>query len=153
MSDDQWFNAIRRFVDHLPRTEDTTLVILKGHLLIEALLREVIDLKVGKPKALKEASLEFFQCACIAEAIYAKQMPTWLWVALRKLNSIRNLLAHNIEPLGVQDKIKDFVTYVEEHRDKSPGLRSLAKGEPLKLALGDVHSQLLLIHARESEEA
>lgn len=146
MSNGQWLEAIRRFVRHLPRTEDMTLVILKGHLLIEALLREVIARKFAKPESLKEAKLGFSQCVFIAEAIYAKETPSWLWVALHKLNTIRNHLAHNLEPKGVEDRIADFVDYVEGYRDKSPGLRSVAKGHPLKLALGDVHSQLLLLH-------
>lgn len=149
MLNDQWLVAIQRFVRHLPRTEDKTLVILKGHLLIETLLRENIDRKLVKPKALKEGKLGFFQCVCIAEAIYAKETPSWLWVALRKLNNIRNLLAHNLEPVGVEDKITDFMTYVEEHRDKRPSLRSVAKDYPLKLALGDVHLELLLLHPYE----
>lgn len=113
----------------------------------------MIALNVEKPKALKEAKLGFFQCVYVAEAIYAKKMPNWLWVALTKLNSIRNLLAHNIEPQGVDDKIADFVSYVEGRRDKSPRLRSARKGHPLKLALGDVHSELLLAHSYENEKA
>jgi len=89
MSNDQWLVAIRRFVRHLPRTEDKALVILKGHLLIEALLRESIDRKLVKPKALEEGKFGFFHCVCIAKAIYAKETPSWLWDALRKLNNIR----------------------------------------------------------------
>jgi hypothetical protein len=58
-----------------------------------------------------------------------------------------------LEPKGIKDKISDFVNYVEEHRDKSPGLRSAAKGNALKLALGDVHSELLLIYSCGNEQA
>jgi hypothetical protein len=152
---DPWLDAIKRFVRHLPEGEaaDSTLVVLKGHLLIEALLRQVIDQNLVKPKALEPAQLEFHQILCIAEAMYAEAMPKWLWLALRKLNSIRNYLAHRLEHTGISEKLRDFTKFVEDHRDKRPGLRSLQKGTPLKLALSDVHTQLLMLVPYDKTEA
>ncbi len=149
MAASKFTEASRRYAKLLPSADDMTLLLLKGHLLVEELLRSLIDDTLVKPSALKDARLETFQCICLAEAIFANRAPKWLWEALRKLNSIRNKLAHNLEPTGLDDKILDFQKYVEKNRDKSPGLRSVAKGHPVKLAIGDVHVQLLILTYRD----
>ncbi|MDD5058641.1 MAG: hypothetical protein PHQ60_12295 [Sideroxydans sp.] len=140
-----FFEAVERYFEHLPPADDLTLLILKGHLLIEELLRQLVDQALIKPMALKDARLETHQCICLAEAMFYDRVPSWLWDALKKLNSIRNKLAHNLNPVGFEHKVADFNEFVNEHRDKTPGLRSVLNGHPVTLALGDVHSQLLLL--------
>jgi hypothetical protein len=122
-----------------------TLLLLNGHLLVEELLRQLVDKALIKPAALEDARIEAYQRICLAEELCYDQAPAWLWDALKKLNSIRNKLAHNLEPTGLQDKIDDFQAYVEKHRNKTPGLRSVVKDHPVKLALGDVHTPLLVL--------
>ena len=141
----KFFDASSRYYKHLPSADDMTLLLLKGHLLVEELLRQLLDTALANPAALRDARLETHQCVCLAEALFDGRAPSWLWEALRKLNGIRNKLAHNLEPIGLDDKISDFQNYVEKHRSKAPGLRSIAKGHPVKLALGDVHVQLLIL--------
>jgi hypothetical protein len=141
----QFFADIERYSKHLPKTSDPTLLVLKGHLLIEELLNKLIDQHLTKPSALTDARLETHQRICLAEALFHDRAHAWVWSALKKLNTIRNQLAHNLEPSGLNDRLLAFHTFVESHRDKSPGLRSVLKGPPLKLALGDVHSELLLL--------
>ena len=145
MPKSEFFEASRRYYKHLPSADDMTLLLLKGHLLIEELLRRLVDGALAKPAALKDAKLETYDWICLAEALFHGKAPNWLWGALRKLNHIRNKLAHNLEPKGLDDKIADFQSYVEQHRSKAPGLRSVAKGHPVKLALGDLHVELLIL--------
>jgi hypothetical protein len=145
MAKSKFFEASKRYYRHLPSAEDMSLLLLKGHLLVEELLRQLVDNALVRPAALKDARLETYQFICLAEALFHDRAPNWLWDALRKLNSIRNKLAHELEPMGLNDKIADFQQYVEQHRNKAPGLRSGAKGHPVKLALGDVHVELLIL--------
>lgn len=151
MPKSKFLDASRRYYKHLPSATDMTLLLLKGHLLVEELLRQLVDNALVKPSALKDARLETYQCICLAEALFHGRAPSWLWDALRKLNGIRNKLAHNVEPIGLDDKIADFQSYVEQHRNKAPGLRSVTTGHPVKLALGDVHVELLILLYRHDE--
>ncbi len=116
-------DAARRFFTLLPRDQDLTLVILKGHLLIEEQVRQIIDERVKKPDALTDARLSCSQAICIAESFFSEE-EKYIWNAFKKLNKIRNELAHKTEPIGVDDRIDDFVEsvswgdYVEDRQER-----------------------------------
>lgn len=85
---------------HLGEDLDELTIILKSHLLIEELLRDSCEYSVGHPKYLRDARLSFKQILCLARSIYTLNVPRleWTWGALNSLNTIRNLMAHAIEP-------------------------------------------------------
>ena len=105
-------DAFRRFLKFLPHGQDFTLVILKGHLLIEEQVRRIIDERVKNPDAVEKAKLDCHQAICIAKALCPKEQEPWLWEAAIKLNKIRNKIAHKVEPVGLDDRIDDFVNSV-----------------------------------------
>jgi len=102
--------ALRRCLKLLPDTQDLELIILKGHLLIEEQLRQIMRERVRNPTALQDAQLEFYQCICLAQSFFAADCEPPLWAAIRKLNRIRNEIAHSLEPGGLHDRIDDFVS-------------------------------------------
>ena len=105
--------AFGRFLKLLPHGKDLTLVILKGHLLIEEQVWQIIDERVGKPDALrKNVKFDCHQAICIAEALCPQEQEPWLWEAVKKLNKIRNEIAHKTEPVGIEDRVDDFVNSV-----------------------------------------
>ncbi len=116
-------DAARRFFTLLPRGHDLASVILKGHLLVEEQVRQIIDERVKKPDALTDARLVCYQAICIAESFFSEK-EEYIWKAFKKLNKIRNELAHKTEPVGVDDRIDDFVnsvswgSYVEDRQDR-----------------------------------
>jgi len=116
-------DAARRLFTLLPRGQDLTLVILKGHLLIEEQVRQIIDKRVKKPDALRDANFDCYQAICLAESFFSEK-EEYIWKAFKKLNRIRNELAHKTEPVGVDDRIDDFVnsvswgSYVEDRQDR-----------------------------------
>ena len=116
-------DAARRFFTLLPRGHDLASVILKGHLLIEEQVRQIIDERVKKPDALKDANFDCYQAICIAESFFSEK-EEYIWKAFKKLNKIRNELAHKTEPIGVDDRIDDFVEsvswgdYVEDRQER-----------------------------------
>jgi len=58
---------LNRFISHLPLdSTDNVTVVLKGHLLVEELLKEYVILQFQKPEMLKDARLTFHQILCIA---------------------------------------------------------------------------------------
>lgn len=50
-----------RFFAKLPKTDDLTLIVLKGHLLIEELVNFTINGLLPNPAALKSAQLDCYQ--------------------------------------------------------------------------------------------
>ncbi|TCA40284.1 hypothetical protein E0H72_21015 [Rhizobium leguminosarum bv. viciae] len=121
---DEQVSDFRRFLTLLPRGQDLTLIILKGHLLIEEQVWKVISSRLKKPKALRDGRIESHQAICIAEAFCPEDDD--LWQSAKKLNKIRNDIAHNvIPPAGLNDRIDDFVdsvgwldTTITERQDK-----------------------------------
>lgn len=105
-----------RFKEQLPSEGDLTLMILKGHLLIEEQINCLIDTRVPKHDALKDADLTAHQKICLAEAMVEETSPggedAWLWPAIKKLNKLRNDVAHHLSKPGIQDRIADFIKRV-----------------------------------------
>lgn len=102
--------AFRKFLSHLPHGKDHELVLLKGHLLMEEQVRHLIALRVKNPALVKEARLDCYQAICLAQSFFDPEFQPWLWQALKKLNKLRNDVAHNIEPTGVKDRMLHFST-------------------------------------------
>ena len=106
---DREVKAFKRFLKLLPHGQDMTLVILKGHLLIEEQVRQIISERVKDPRSLEDARLECGQAICMAQALTGNEVDGAVWKSVKKLNKLRNEIAHNSEPKGVHDRIKDFV--------------------------------------------
>lgn len=104
--------AFTKFLKKLPHGKDTELVILKGHLLIEEQVRTIIDKNINNPKALSTANLSCHQAICLAQSLLPPGYEEQFWEAAKKLNIIRNDIAHNLDNKGLQDKIDDFTKLV-----------------------------------------
>ena len=109
------FEAFRRFLALLPHGKDQLLVILKGHLLIEELLRRIVDERMKKPQALCSVRFECSHIVAIAEAMCAAETEDWIWGALRNLNKLRNDIAHELEPRGLKDRMDHVISLVHEN--------------------------------------
>ena len=98
-----------------PSESDPTYLVLKAHLLAEEILYEFLQSQAHQPKYIEDARLSFAQCSSLAKAFHRFSRPDWwAWSALSKLNSLRNLLAHNLEPTNTKEKIVDFTIYVAQ---------------------------------------
>src|ERR1700682_6792678 len=106
---DRELNAFRRFLGRLPHGKELELVVLKAHLLMEEKIILLGDGRTKNPTALKEAKLESFHRICLAQSFFPADHQPWLWKALKRLNALRNQIAHEVDPKGVEDKIEDFV--------------------------------------------
>lgn len=90
--------AFRNFITKLPRGQDLEFVLLKGHIMIEAEIRLLIDRRLPNPGALKEpnARLECHQAIKLAKAFFPPDFEPQLWDSLEKLNKLRNDIAHSM---------------------------------------------------------
>jgi len=116
--------ALQQHQDHFPRGAELSLQALKGHLLIEELLRNLVESKLPRPAVLSASSAPSFSCSqmiCLAEALVPDgQSGDWIWDAIKKLNSLRNKLAHRLDYRVLQDDLGKFTTYCVE---KQPDIR------------------------------
>lgn len=114
-----------RFDSHLPSSDDPTLVILKGHLLAEEILDNLIKSKCRFPEALNGVEIGFFLKAKLARALIGKSHPNGLlftesvWGLLEALNSLRNELAHALEPKKLEAKIQRFLSVAPKPSKKT----------------------------------
>lgn len=100
--------SVKYFLE-MTNVKDEHLHIIRGHLLIEKKLRELVDVKLEKPEVLNEARLSFSQILCIAEALYWKKDTDLIWQVTKKLNNIRNSFSHQLEPKKYDVLIKEFL--------------------------------------------
>jgi hypothetical protein len=141
-----------RFLKHMPFKGDSDLVILKGHLLIEELLSELIEEKLKFPQAYKKIDFRFIQRLRLTEAFYKSDANVWLFSAIKMLNSIRNNLVHRIDDEDLNKKLVDFVKLVEkESKEPYPWVLVKEFGK-LTLAIASLHARLsaLLQKTKES---
>lgn len=84
-------------------------MVLQAHLLIEEQLRQLVSERLKNTRAMEEADLDFHQCACLAQSFFPPDHLPWVWAGVKKLNKIRNDIAHRLEPKGLQDRMDDLV--------------------------------------------
>lgn len=113
-----YFNQrLPRCMKHLPNpnTCDASLLTLKGHLLVEEVLQDLIALACKDPSAVSEIDVSFFLKVRLARALYGTQLeggyeiPSYTWDAAEALNSLRNEYAHRLEGPNVAKKLQKFL--------------------------------------------
>jgi len=93
---------------HLDRTDDPTLLILRAHLLVEERLRDVLARISRSPEELPAARLSFYQVVCLCRAIIGRQEdPAWGFVA--RLSEVRNRMAHGLDPGDLDELLGSVV--------------------------------------------
>lgn len=97
-----------RILKNLPDEGDLSLIILKGHLLIEELLFALVSSAAKHPSAIESGRLHYHQLASVAKALYYEEHLGPVWDAIFELNTLRNELAHQLEPKDLGKKLKKF---------------------------------------------
>jgi hypothetical protein len=111
--------VLERISKHLPVDDwlfdppvdtDVTLVVLKGHLLIETELIDICYRLLKNPHALEGERLRFSLRLKLVQALVgSEELPDEFWQAIKDLNAIRNKLAHRLEPNDLDTAIQQFV--------------------------------------------
>jgi len=101
------------FLEHLPaNTQDKSLIAVKGHLLLEVVLREYIYERVKHPDRLRNKNITFSNLIDFASSLEDNNRIQWAWKALRLANQIRNKLAHSLLPEKLNKLELEFIEYV-----------------------------------------
>jgi len=120
--------VIKMFNKHMPRSKDITLIILKGHLLIEQALTDILDSELPHSKALNDAKMSFSNRLAIVKSIYGMNS-SFPYGLIENLNSLRNQLVHKLEPKDIQNKLDDFI-----NRAKQSKIRLLSEYSQLEIS-------------------
>ena len=106
-------NAVARFQQIVSPNADELLIVLKGHLLVEEKLRAIISSSVANPEYIENARLSFANVLQLARAFVGHLNDSSCWTAAEKLNSTRNKLAHQAEPLPSAQLLSQFFDVCE----------------------------------------
>lgn len=102
----------------LPKTDDVSLIVLKGHLIIEEMLFAVAVSHCCVPDEFEKAKLTFAQLLHVVKALVRLPIGSNVWPAMVLLNGLRNSLVHNLEPKELDKKIAALNTLC--HSDDEP---------------------------------
>jgi hypothetical protein len=138
--------ALDKFQSLLPRSEDASLVILKLHLLVEVQVRAFVDERLPNSQALEAAQLECHQAISLAEALSTEDIHPNVWEAARKLNTLRNQIAHHLEPKGVVDRMRNIARLA----GLPPELEKIDGKTPEAAALANLIFSVMMLHSEIS---
>jgi len=111
---------------------DVTLIVLKGHLLIEEQLVSLLKCSLKYSAALDERHAPRFTFAhrlALVKSMNRSQENQGLWTSIAKLNTLRNDLAHKIASPKLNERINEFL----QSADSLSGLSSKNKNIELRL--------------------
>src|SRR5712692_840218 len=92
----------------LERSDDLTLVILRGHLLVEERLRDIVARACRAPDELATARLSFHQVLHVLRALLGRaDDPAWPFFG--RLNEVRNRMAHHLDPGNLDELVGSVV--------------------------------------------
>jgi hypothetical protein len=97
---------LRRYLEHMPEGDDVTLIVLKGHLLVEELLDRTICTVVAHGDLLDEARLSFVQKTLLARAMCWTKRDSDMWDLVTSLNTLRNDLVHQLDSTKFEDRLR-----------------------------------------------
>lgn len=110
-----------RYDKYMPKTNDISLIVLKGHLLIEEALVDVASWTFPYSQSLNDADLSFHKLACVVRAAVpqrTKEADDEAWRLIFWLNSLRNDLAHNLESSKRQPRLDQILKHVDSTMGK-----------------------------------
>lgn len=137
------FGDMASFLKHLPNyQEPKVLILLKGHLLIEELLRGYLDRELPNPTKFKHDQFSFAKVLSLCHALTSPKIESWGFEAAEKLNKIRNEIAHELDSPKLQNEIDCLICSVEQHAADSvypPEDRD--EETRLYMAISDLHNE------------
>jgi len=103
--------------ENLESLEDVELILLKGHLVIEQLLTEMLELELKEPQRLKSIKPMFYKKLEMYLAISGNSvLSKGLEKTLKELNSLRNKLAHNLKHPDFESQLTTWVQHAAKKR-------------------------------------
>lgn len=129
---------IERYIKYLHREQDVLPIVLKGHLLLESLLDQIIEAISPNPQYIQELNLMFYKKVLLARAMSWDKHEIEMWELIIAINSLRNELAHHLEGSNLENKIQNVLQKFHDTRPQDEMLKDHANQqieEKLKLMI------------------
>ena len=130
-----------RYDKHMPETDDLTLIVLKGHLLVEEQLVDLANWALPNPQFLPKFT--FYNLAKVVRAAVPQRSDDPSWELILKLNQLRNDLAHKLESGQRQATLTELFK-IHDHVQPTPGMEidksdesSMSEPERLRIVVQD----------------
>ena len=137
------FGDMARMLEHLPHHQDSAvLILLKGHLLVEELLRGYIDRTLSNPSAFDHRQFTFARILMLCRAQTPSAATSWGFDAAKKLNDVRNEIAHELDATELQAKLEAFVSLVEQHATDSVFPPKERGDSRIYMGISDLYNEL-----------
>lgn len=85
-----------QYLTFMPQGDDLVLIVLKGHLLVEQQLEQIIQKVVAHGAVLDEARFTFAQKVLLAKSMCWSHHESPIWNFIEALNTLRNDIAHSL---------------------------------------------------------
>lgn len=122
--------------------EPAALVLLKGHSLVEELLRGYVNHKLPNNAVFKHDQFPFSKILMLCAALTPPMTESWGFEAAIKLNRARNVIVHKFDSSKLLSELEHFISFVEQFAKNSvfpPKERNEAR---LCMAITDLHEEL-----------
>ena len=121
-----------RLLRLLPKGRDLTLIILKGHLLVEEELNDFLVRCSFQPTALEDARLTFLQKLRVVRAFYPLRQSAAEWGLAEDLNRLRNKISHHAEVLDLHSLVDRLVAADKSHKGRQLPRGRVTRAEKLR---------------------
>ena len=101
---------LARISKFMKQESELELIILKGHLLIEEQLNNILEAARINQSKLGNLELQFFKKVLIANSLCWKSPDDEIWKFMLKINKLRNDLAHQLDSKKRDKLIEDVMS-------------------------------------------
>ena len=129
MSSENLFGNLER---HLRTRDDIEMMLLKGHLILEQALNQVLLGYVTSEKSLRELNLMFSKKLDLVVAISGNGYLPDRIAQLREINRIRNKLAHHLDFTDFHTDLKRWACNVLAYTPKTIGRKRTYRNTLMK---------------------
>ena len=144
-------DAMNYFINNMPE-DDITLVVIKGHLLLEQQVKNIFYSKFENPIILKNTKFDVNQIINLTEACFEQSTRNdYFWKCIKKLNNIRNDMAHNLENKGFEHKVNDLIS-IYNKVSYSSVTNDISTLEKLKSCIFGLAAELISLASKAMEE-
>ncbi|SRR6266480_2106137 len=133
----------KRFARLMP-TNDLTLIVLKGHLLVEEQMDKFIESSLGEAAGpFDSIGLQFKRKWKFAKQLHRpRDLFPEIWGSVNELNELRNAIAHNPEVADLAQRCAKFVERVVEGEEVSVASMNVNQESRLVFAIGSIVANL-----------
>lgn len=100
-------HTVGRMHDEFARPDDTAVIILKGHLLVEEHLGRILDVGLPHPERIEKERFRYLQLLHIVRSLAPQDHPAFDLIIT--LNALRNHLAHSLAADKRRQKVQQFL--------------------------------------------